>query len=607
MPEKVNRPEADVIDEDNEQYKDATESNLEWYERAISSYRFYTSLQQWDPEILLQLAKEGRPALTINKIFPYINLLWGFQSQNRNDIKLYPRSGGSVAVAALGTELIKHTLDTCEGQDEISDAFGDGLICGKGWYGLEHVFENDVINGDLIVEKKSPFSIVEDQNNRSYNINKGMYLFETYWWTKDQVELQWPKKAKELKGATENPQYLNEVYYPADSSAEEAYKDPTNITEDDRRKTHYHIRERWYKKWENCVFIVHLPTLTPRLLSPAKLKLVKEKELLRGLESEFRIIERVAPIMYKSIKVGDLLLEHTKDPLDGICLFPFFRYCPYYIDGYILSPVDICKEMQMEHNKRRSQVLHHLNSSAHSGFYVDKVIDETEKEKLEQFGSKPGLVIDKSKLGGGVEPILPTPLDAGHFMLSEQSGNDMKETWGINTAILEKNPEPKESGRAKIARQQIGMMPSQKLFDNFARTLRTFGFTTWEIIRTSNIYSEEEIEAVVQQSTLKGFLKMDPISGKQVVDLSPMRSWRFGKYGVTVSQSPNIPTVRAAEFEQLMAYAKEGFPIPPELIIESSDILKRNKEEVLAYIKQKQGQAVPGAAQPRPALTGVTG
>ncbi len=607
MPEKVNRAEAKVMEECHEQFKDAVGGNSEWYYRAIESYRFYTGLQQWDEEILLQLAREGRPALTINKIFPYINLLWGFQSQNRNDIKLYPRRGGSVAMGALGSELIKHTIDASFGQDETSDAFADGLIGGKGWWGIDKSYENDPINGDLIVEKKSPFSIIEDQNNRHYSINKGMYLFETDWWDKGEIELQYPKKAKQLEEAVESPQFASDVYYPSPSDiSDEDYQDRVSDTEDRRKKTQYRLRKRWYKKWEKCTFIIHIPTLTPQLLSKHKLDLINEKKLLEGLEGEFRLIERIAPVMYYSVSVGELLLEHVRDPFDGLCLFPRFRYCPYYIDGYILSPVDVCKEPQMEHNKRRSQALHHLNSTVNSGIIHGAVTDKTELEKLQQEGSKPGITIDESKLGGAgaVRRFEPATLDTAHLQLAEMAANDMKETWGINNSILETSPQPKESGRAKQARQQMGMMPSQKLYDNYARTEKEFGFTLWEFIRTSNIYSEEEIEAVVRESSLKPFVRpvLDPVSGQPTeqmeVDLSAMRSWKFGRYGVTVARSASLPSARAEEFENLTELAKGGFPIPPELIIEASDTLRQHKEEVNNYIRQKQAAAAQPPALP---------
>jgi hypothetical protein len=590
MPEKVNKREADVVADTNEQWKDAEETNNEWLMRAVDAYRFYTGLQQWDPQVISQLIREGRPYLTINLIFPYINLLWGFQSQNRDDIKLYPRHGGTAAVAALGSELIKHTFDTCEGHDEYSDAFGDGLICGKGWVGVERLYNNDVLFGDLVVEKKSPFNIVEDQNNRSYNINKGNFIFETYWWTKQQVELQWPDKAKYIKEATSSPDYEEDVFS-TNLGLLDDYSQANIVADESRRKTHFRIKERWYKNWEKSIFIVHLPTLIVKRITDTHLKVIRERELLRD-NNDFKIIERPAQILYKSITLGEMVLEHTKDPFDGINLFPYVRFCPYYIDGYIMGMVDNIKGPQQEVNKRRSQTLHNLNMTAHSGFKVKEANDRKALRNLENFGSRPGVVIDKSKFGGEVDEITAKPLDVGHFTMAEQSAKDIQTITGINPSLLEQTPEAKESGRAKIARQQVGLMPSQKISDNSGRSEIQLGYFIWEFIRSSDVYSEQEVESIVERHTLKQFIKVDE-TGRQTIDLSPMRSWRLGRYGVLVSRSSSIPTVRLANFEQMLDLRNAGLPIPDEMIIEGSDVA--NKEEIINYIKQG---AARGAVNP---------
>jgi hypothetical protein len=72
--------------------------------------------------------------------------------------------------------------------------------------------------------------------------------------------------------------------------------------------------------------------------------------------------------------------------------------------------------------------------------------------------------------------------------------------------------------------------------------------------------------------------------------MNALESVKVGKYGCKISKSPNNPTTRQANADLLVNLGKI-FPevIPPQIIIEQSDIPK--KDEVLEYIKQRQEQA----------------
>jgi len=598
MPES----ETKLIDKLKGWHNAAADVNAEWEQRAKEAYRFYTGIQQWDPAVIEILVREGRPALTINHVFPVINMLSGYQRQNRSDIRLYPRRRGTVLVASIGTQLIKHTMDTCDGVYALSDAFHDGLIGGKGWVGADQEFTVDPINGDLVVNKESPFDILEDQNNKDYDLNKGAYVFKRYWWNQHQVELQYPKKKGLLSEATSSAEWASEKYsqYPTEDDYGELGQG--GFDEDAARaKTHYLIKECWYKEWENCVFLVHVPTLKIRRLKKTQAKRLYEQRPDLLTSGEWRVVERPAPVMHKVVAVGDMVLEHVENPLGNIALFPFFRFCPYWVDGYIMGVVDNLLDPQKEINKNRSQVLHNLNQSVNSGIKVAKVMGDYDKQ-LAKFGSKPGVILDESKAGGKIERMDPPPLDQGHFLLSQQGAKDIKDISGVNPDMMGTKPEQTESGRARLIRQTAGLTVSEIIFDNFRRTQRQLGLFLWEVIRDSEVYSDEEIVAVVEESHLKGFMQVDEVTGEQTIDLSPMRSWKQGRYGVKVSQSPNLPTIRLANFEQMLECVRLGIPIPPEMIMELSDV--PNKEEIIAFLKRlaaTQAAAAGQTQQPQPA------
>ncbi len=558
----------------------------EHIKRAEESYQFYTGIRQWDPQVVAKLALEGRPALTINRILSIVNTLSGYQRRNRSDIKLYPRRGGSAPVAHLGTELIKHTMDISGGVFELSDCFLDGIVCGIGWIMADRVYTEDVIHGDLIIRKESPFDIVEDQTNRAYDVNKGMRICKTFWWDKRQIELQYPKKTQGLKEAMDSPAWAADRQVPFENEALD-YEPDTGVFkvqpggDESFRELKYLIREYWYKEWVSAVFLVHPATLSIQRLAAGDVKKAREALVTRpDLAGHFRIVERPAPLMHRAVMVGDVLLEHEEDPLRGLTKFPFFRFCPYWADGYPFGLVDNIKQPQMELNKRRSQTLHNANTTANAGWICDYIVGDYD-QVIETYGSKPGVVLDRSK-APGLEKIQPSKLDVAHFKLSLQAGEDMKDISGINSDLLATRPGSSESGRARIVRQEAGLTISEITFDNFNRTQGDVGYFLWEIIRATDIYSEQEIASIVQEGQLSDFMK----DGK--LDLSPMRDWRLGRYGVRVGRSVNSVTVRQGHFDQMLEAAKAGLPIPPQVIVEMSDW--PNKEDILEKMKQMQQQ-----------------
>jgi len=587
-----------IIEMHKERWLGDSEINAEWLARARESFQFYTGIQQWDEDALDTLTIEGRPALTLNLVFPIVNMLAGYQSQNRHDMKLYPRRGGSVAIAALGTELIKHTLESCQGLHELTDDFIDGCICGKGWASIDRVYEDDIIGGDLVLAKESPFSILEDQLNKSYQLNKGTHVFKTFWWSKQHIELMYPGKAKDLAGATEDPQWEDDKYdlHVHAGSNNDYDRGSGSDVSGYRTKRQYRCKEAWHKVYKKSVYVIDLATFNKVRLTKRQ-QIEEAQQHIKALNGQYAIQERIAPVLYKDVICGDMLLEHVEDPLNGLTMFPFFRFCPYWVDGYIMGVIDNLKQPQRRHNKAESQNLAHINIMTNAYWRKKKGAKPITQAVLDDFKENvntPGYIIDEDKIGGEMVREHADGPNIAQVTMADRSAQAIKDISGVNSSLVEQGQEGKESGKAKILRQQAGLIVSQIVFDNFSRTETDVGSFTWEVIRNTDVYSDEEIGFIVQENQLKHFIGRD---GQ--LDLSPMRTMALGRYGVKVGQSSNLPTVRMAHFEEMVDLLKAGVPIPPHLLLELSDL--PNKDEVIEYLKRVSQFPVQGQQRALPA------
>lgn len=568
----------------------------EWRDRAKENFRFYTAIRQWHQADLDKLDDEERPHLTIPLIISIVNTVVGYQIDNEQQFKLYPRRGGTAAIAALGTELLKQTMDDCYGIDHCTEVFQDGCVGAVGVIEIQDGSDN--INKELLVRKKSPFNVIFDQSAIDYDFDeKGRRVFEEMWLTKEEIQLGFHKSVKDLQQATESSRFDEEKRFTEDYSAGSV---------DKQRKGLYQINKSYWRRYEKQVYLIDLQTFSKRLLhGPKMIRLAKSameihrrQQAQMNLPVRLKIIERAGWKLYKTWFVGEMELLHDEDPWGGISDFPIKPYYPYWADGYAFGIIDGSKDAQRYLNKMFSKEI-----EPNLGWRVKNSSDDIAMEDLRRNGGKSNFIFREDKFGGEGSRLEPPKPFYEHELAVQRAERFINQISGVDPTLRGMQQGGKESGKALDKRISAGIMVSKIVHKNFNRTLRKVGKFLWDAIRQrdengdSKYYSQEEIEAVVQESSLKQF-----ITKEGMVDLSAFYSETIGNYGVKVSTSPNTQTVRADNQDYLLrvaeVYAKLfGVPvIPPQFLIEMSDI--PNKDDIIEYMKTLQQQPQP---QPQPA------
>jgi len=350
------------------------------------------------------------------------------------------------------TQVLRHCLDVTDADYEIADSFLDGIIGNKGWLNIGIDYDSDPIHGDIVVQKVSPFDVREDPDAREYDLNKtGRYVIRDRWMDKEAIALNWPHKAAEIEqGGLE-----------IDPASGDVTGDP------EKGRLRWRVRECWWKKFEKRLLLINAANGTMKTIRADQAELAVAISRQSG---RWHIKEWVVPVLCKTVTAGNLVLEDMEDPYNGVITFPYYRFCPYWVDGYVMGVTQNLMGPQQEVNKRRSQALHNLNQAANSGYVVKKVLNNYDRH-LAKFGSTPGVVLDESKAGGKIERLEPAPISEGHITAAGLSAEDMKEISGVNFDLLGQLIEGhNESGKAIELRQAQGMKVVEIVFDNFART-----------------------------------------------------------------------------------------------------------------------------------------
>ena len=550
-------------------WEEAVKGQAEYIIKCTTNYGMYEGGdKQWDPADIAYLNEKKRHHLSLNIILPIINLLTGYERQNRMDIKCFPKKGGLDMVAALMTELTKNIESQSLGLYLRSAAFLDGIVGTKGFLSLDIKYGEDPFSGEIVTDIDNPYDIAEDPNNTKYDLNYGKYVIRSFWSDKELTVLTFP----------ESKDSIDDLKYDDLDN-----RDKTRMPGFEHSPDQFQamIRETWWKSYEKAVYLINTDIMDKKRVHKSKLDIMQvmlEKDRRMAEEEErnptLAVREQVIPVLNCTTTIGEVELENVERPFGEMSLFPIIRFIPYFLNGNYFSVIDNLIDPQKEKNKRRSQALGLLNTSANSGFF-NKRKGGADSDELREEGSSPGHVVEYDEVKP--EPIVPTPLSTGHIQLEQFAENDAPKIASVNQNMLANAP-ASESGVKDRQRINQGLIGSEVIFDNMKYTHKIYSETMIEMIRYGNTFTTAEMMAIASEAKIEA--NVDQL-------LEAIRSRKIGKYGVEISSSPTNPTIRFANFDMLMDMAKVyGEIIPPDIVIDASDVAK--KDEIVERLKQAQ-------------------
>lgn len=526
-------------------------------QQAAKAFDFYDG-DQWDAEDRKKLEEEGRPALTINLTRPQLDLLCGVQRQEKVDLKFIGRSQDDAPIAQAMTKLVKYVCDRNDLEMRQGDVFFDGAVSGRGWFMVEMSYRDDWLNGEVIVRKEDPDEVIIPRGVER-DLSDCPWLLRIKRVPLETAKRLWPKYASkfqtiaEIRKAERETADDTESDYGEASSAQPAGSyEVGEIGSDD-----VEIIEAYWEDFEPMRFMADEATGDVQEIQDE----AAAKQAIEAVPN-LKIIERSRRVIKCARVTGSTVIEGPVATCDNrYPPVPFFCYRGRRGDyGVVKNIID----PQLEVNKRRSQSLHIINTSANSGWIAD---DAELLAQLEAFGSRPGMTALK-KAGTTYERIQPAALPAAVMQMEEQSKNDIKAISGVNSDLLGIR-EGTQSGVAIDLRMRQGLTVIAQIFDNFRLALKEVARRI--AARIVAYMPEDEIGRILGEEATPELV-------------AAIKSADVLKYDLVAAQSPSSPSVRMSNFMMLMDMRKAGVPIPDDLIVEASDI--PGKEKILEKLAQ---------------------
>lgn len=532
--------------------------------------RDYYDGQQWTDAELAVLKRRRQPAIVINRVRRKIDGMVGIEQRSRVDPRAYPREPGDEDAAELATKALIYVEQRERIDVHRSAAFENLLV--EGYGGVEVVAAERSGKLDVKINRLRWEEIVFDPHSREKDFSDASWTGIVKWMARD-TALEFA--AQFVDGSTpEGKATLEEV----GNLAPEGTAGSLGLGFDDDRPGGAYV---WQDKAQ---------------------KRVRVCQLYHRQGGEWRLtVFTGRVVLYDG---PSPYLDEEGRPANAMILMAAYvdrENRRYGVVRDMIGPQD-------EVNKRRSKALH--QSTSRQTVAVKGAIRSVATLKRELADPAGHVEVDADAVEDaariGMKPfdVLPQgDQSQAHFALLQEAKQEI-DGFGPNPALLGQGASS-ASGRAIMAQQQAGLAELAPIYDSlrdwtervyravWARIRQTWDDARW--IRVTEDNEAPQFLGINQPMTDEyGYPQIDPATGQPVL----MNAVGELDVDIIVDQAPEYATLRAEQFETLANLAQSGVPIPPQLIVEASDL--RDKRKLLEMLAPPAEEAAP--PEPDPAM-----
>jgi len=547
--------EDEIMAKINHWREDGISGSENRFERMRKSEDFTIGRNQWDPATKERNRLKGKFSLTVPIIKPQINSVTGNHIQNPQEFKVRPLRSGSATMAQLLTSLAKHATDSEHYVFQESQQFQSGVTSGEGnmLFGLD--WTDDPKHANLTIQKLNEHECLWDPSADTYDPNHrrqgAKFFFWEPWEDKDLINTEFPDKrevlAAQSSGVGSSGLVMGAVSGIINwlsggttgrtiSAFGSTEREDTLIAD----KYRYKITHCWWRWPKKCIMLYD-----SRKSELDAMLLVKDDDIKKAKEladkfPEYEAIEVIKHIMHHTRACGSVYLDDKIDELNGCQMYPVSRYNAYFVNGYASGVSEDLIGTQEIINFSYSQELNILKKMPNSGVIINSDNSGGKyKRWLEEHLGEDGIVLERDKAGGSIEFKDPTQFPVGFHAITETAMEHAKAITGIR---MEDPTTDKDRVASTVALKQKAADRDQAVIHhNWNYTQSIAGNLLVEIIRFNQIYSEDEINEIVDEDELIDKLYMEQ-ARQMVVQL-------LSEQGVEIPAS--TPEIQVGNFQEL--------------------------------------------------------
>ena len=565
------------------------------------------------------LKDKRRAPSAVNEIEPKIDVLSGYQRQNRNDIKFYPVEDGDVVVADVLDVLWKHTSEANNYDHKKSRVFDDASVVGRGLFQMR-IDKSDDITGKIVVEKYQ-WNGVRFGPHEEPDLSDLEYLIKERWYSKAKLKSLWPDKSDGIEASYNTVLDADKTHIPrGDMYASDTNVRPTALQGSDRyvdlfRKSIL-VAECWRKEYKRVPVLFN---------SAADFYLSGENyrsEDLRVVAKEvpgFEIFMKAVVRMRVTTIAHDVLLDddYTDEAYGDYSIIPLYAKKR---GKRIWGKVHGMKYLARENNALHSKFVDIIDKAAGHGWFYDEITfaNQAAKQHFEKVRNQSGWSAEVKDLGRLPVKVEGVKVPVELVGLIDHNSQKMREISNVVNELLGLNSKA-ESGVAIGMKKEQGLIGNEFLFDNLRLTEWQIGKRFIKMVPIA--FSPKKIMRILANQNAKSPIKIDNVPYS---DLSPeklmaieqvLSTEDYSNYDIVVSQAKTNPTTRIANFN-LAIQILQAFPdvgqYVLDMVIKMSDFPEKDEwvqriQQVVAAREQQQLLAMAASTQGAPASGNARG
>jgi hypothetical protein len=532
----------------------------------------YLRNKQWKAEDLAKLNTTGRPALTINMLLPTVTTMIGEFLSNRNDVGFRAAKNGTDEIATVLTKLFINIANNNKLDQKEITVLMRGLATGRGFYDIRISFE-DQMRGEVRITTPRSQNVVLSPDMDDMDPDTWPEVGQTKLLSLNEIELMYGPDYAEL---VKNVDATSSFDY--DTVFEDEIKRISRENADPALSKQYRVYDRQHRQLRYAEFFVDPETGDMRQVPDAW----GRDQIAQVVDQTgLSVIKRRVQNVRWTTSIDSYLLHDDWSPYNCLTIVPFF---PFMIDGQPIGAIEGLLGAQDMLNKTSSQELHILNTSSNSGwkFKTGSLVNLT-REELETRGAETGLVLEMANIDD-IEKIEPGQVPTGHDRLSYKAGEYIKEMSGVSDTMRGMDRED-VSSKAILAKQARSQVALAWPFTNLNMTRQMLAEKTLHLVQT--YYTEERIVNITG-GTIMAPRQETLLVNEVTAEGEVLRDLTIGEYSVVLSPAPARSNFNESQFAELISLRELGIQIPPELLIEYSNVA--DKRQLIDSIKELTGQ-----------------
>ncbi len=568
----------DILKEAKDAFAEASDAADHNRQTALDDIRFAKLNEQWPANMLKQRERDGRPALTINKLPAFIRQVVNDARLNKPSIKVHPVDSGADPQTA---EVINGLIRNIEYTSSADVAYDTGVECavtgGFGYWriGLDYAFD-DTFDMDIMIKRViNPFAVYGDPYSTEADSSDWNTAFVVDRLTKAQFKAQY--------GDAATVDWDDDRW----ASAGEPWRSENEV-----------MVAEWWKREEKDRTIILFQDIRDGSFQVYSKDQIETDEDFAAVQ---QFLEYKQERVTKTQKVTQYIMTGTEVLETNDWAGRYIPIVPVYGDEFDVqgkrffrSLIHNAKDAQRTFNYWRSAATELVALAPRVPFIGPKGAFDSDIERWQTANTQSHAFLEFDGQTPPARQPLDTGVAAGALQEALNASDDMKAIVGMYDASLGARSN-ETSGRAILARQREGDISTFHFTDNLSRAIRHTGRILIDLI--PHVYSAERIIRVIGEDGSQDnkqinapYQVQDPKTGQPAQEpamgpngqplqdeagnplmkpIMALHDLTAGKYDLTVKTGPSFTTQReeaAAQMTEMIRAFPAAAPIVgPEL------------------------------------------